>query len=301
VRLNEPFMWTFLENLCDGVYVTDSERRIVFWNSEAERITGYKAAEVTGSCCADNILKHVDAQGQTLCTSACPLKQSMSEGEPRRAEVFLHHKQGHRVPVTVCVTPIRDEHGLAIGAAEVFHDNVTCQAEQEIIAELSRVALIDQLTELPNRRLIEMRLAESCDQLERYGLNFGIIFADVDHFKRINDTYGHAVGDEVLLMVSRTLAANIRASDLAGRWGGEEFLLIIQLVTPPILAQVADKLRMLVQNSGLHHGQGFIRATITMGAALAHRGEDGGALIGRADALLYQGKAAGRNRVIIET
>ena len=231
MRLNEPFMWSFLENHCDGIYMTDSERRIVFWNREAERITGYTAAEVMGSCCADNILIHVDAQGQSLCRLACPLKKSMSDGEPRRAEVFLHHKRGHRVPVTVCVTPVRDEHGLVIGAAEVFRDNATCQAEHAIIAELSRAALIDPLTSLPNRRHIEMRLAESLDQLGRYGLCFGIIFADIDHFKHINDTYGHAIGDEVLRMVSQTMIANIRASDLCGRWGGEEFLLIIQQAT----------------------------------------------------------------------
>jgi len=300
MRLNEAFMWSFLENHCDGVYITDSDRRIVFWNREAERISGYTAAEVTGSCCAENILIHVDEQGQALCTLACPLKHAMSDGESRRAEVFLHHKQGHRVPVTVCVTPIRDELGQVIGAAEVFHDNAACQAEQEIIAELSRAALIDQLTGLPNRRHIGMRLAESLEQLKRYGLPFGIIFADIDHFKRINDTYGHVVGDEVLRMVSQTLGANIRASDLAGRWGGEEFLIIIRQATPSALAKIAEKLRMLVQNSGLHHEQRFIRVSITMGAAVAREDEDFSALIERADALLYQGKAAGRNRVVIE-
>ena len=298
MRLNESFMWAFLENHCEGIYVTDTNRRIVFWNREAERITGYTAGAVMGSCCADNILIHVDGQGQALCSLGCPLMHAMSEGEPRRAEVYLHHKQGHRVPVTVCVTPIRDEHGQVIGAAEVFRDNATCQAEHEIIAELSRAALIDQLTGLPNRRHIEMHLAESFDQLRRYGLAFGIIFADIDRFKGINDTYGHAIGDEVLRMVSQTLGANIRASDIAGRWGGEEFLLIIRQAALPALVEVAEKLRMLVENSGLHHNQGFIRATVTMGAAVAREGENQSELIERADALLYEGKNAGRNRVV---
>ncbi len=300
MRLNESFMWTFLENHCDGVYITYVNRQIVFWNREAERITGYEATAVMGSCCADNILIHVDDRGQALCTLACPLMHAMSDGEPRRAEVFLHHKQGHRVPVTVCVTPVRDDHGLVIGAAEVFRDNAACQPEHEIIAELSRAALIDQLTSLPNRRLIEMRLAESLDQLKRYYLPFGIIFADVDYFKQINDTYGHAVGDEILRMVSQTLSANIRASDLVGRWGGEEFLLIIQQAAPHTLAKVAEKLRMLVENSGLHHGQDIIRTTMTMGAVVAREDEDFHALIERADALLYEGKTTGRNRVVLE-
>lgn len=301
MRLNEPFMWSFLENHCDGVYLTDTDRRIVFWNREAERITGYAAVEVSGSCCSDNILIHVDGQGQALCTLACPLKHAMSDGLSRRAEVFLHHKQGHRVPVTVCITPIVDEHGAVIGAAEVFRDNATCQAEQEVIEELSRVALIDHLTGLPNRAHIEMRLSESFDQLKRYNLPFGIIFADIDHFKHINDTYGHTIGDEVLRMVAQTLSANIRPSDLAGRWGGEEFLLIIQQATPTTLAKVADKLRMLVEHSGLHHAKEFIRATITMGATLVHDNDTPAALVERADALLYQGKTNGRNRVVTET
>jgi diguanylate cyclase (GGDEF)-like protein len=179
----------------------------------------------------------------------CPGAHTLDDQRVREAAVFLHHKAGHRVPVAVQVIPIRDASSRVIGAAEVFQDNSTCFADREIIGRLQKDALIDHLTGLPNRRYLEMKLQTCLDDLKRYRFPFGIIFVDIDYFKGINDTIGHPMGDEVLRMVSHTLEANIRSSDLSGRWGGEEFVIVIQHLREEYLAAVANKLRALVEES----------------------------------------------------
>jgi PAS domain S-box-containing protein len=150
---------TLLSNINDGVYFTDTERRIIYWNEAAVRITGYSAAEVIGHRCSDNVLIHVDADGQSLCLGRCPLAEAIRDRTARRALVYLHHKQGHRLPVHVRVTPLVDASGRLIGGAEFFSDASDQEAMRSRIAELEHLALLDPLTGLPNRNHIEAELA----------------------------------------------------------------------------------------------------------------------------------------------
>ena len=99
---------TIINNIYDGLYLVDRTRKITFWNSAAERITGFSSAEVVGRRCLDNILVHVDGQGCELCKNACPLAATMKDGVAREADIFLQHKSGYRVPITVRVTPLKD-------------------------------------------------------------------------------------------------------------------------------------------------------------------------------------------------
>jgi two-component system cell cycle response regulator len=111
-----------VDNMCDGLYLVDRDIKISFWNNAAERITGFMAQEVIGSHCFDNILIHVDDKGHKLCQGGCPLATTMEDGGPREAEVYLHHKDGHRVPVSVRSTPWRNATGEVIGGIEIFTD-----------------------------------------------------------------------------------------------------------------------------------------------------------------------------------
>ena len=159
---------TVLDQLYDGVYFVDPDRRIAYWNQSAETITGFSAAEVVGHKCADNILMHVDANGNNLCQGSCPLAQSLADGTPRAAEVYLHHKDGHRVPVHVRITTLRDSTGRVFGAAETFSENSTRLADLERISRLEQLAYLDALTELANRRFAEMTIKTRFFELERY-------------------------------------------------------------------------------------------------------------------------------------
>ncbi len=220
LKKSVEFYKSLLDNLYDGVYFLDRERSIQYWNKGAERITGYSRSEVEGSHCWDNILMHVDSEGKSLCQDRCPAWKTMEGAIPSEAEVFLHHKNGHRIPVSVKVTPIRDETGVIVGAVEIFRDNSEKLASLSLIEELQEKAFQDTLTRLPNRRYMDRYLMSKLDESSRYDWTFGLIFLDIDHFKAINDTYGHDVGDEALMMLARTLSHSSRSFDTVGRWGG---------------------------------------------------------------------------------
>ncbi len=293
---NEALYRTLLDNLYDGVYFVDQDRRITYWNKGAERITGYLASEVIGRLCSDNILVHVDKSGKRLCTEICPLSDAALDSAERSKEVFLHHKNGHRVPITIRVAPIRDERGSVVGGVEIFTDNTPAAVALERLAELERLAYVDALTGLANRRYAEITLNARLEELQRYGWRFGVLFIDIDHFKDINDRYGHNLGDQVLKMVAKTLQNSVRSFDVVSRWGGEEYVAVIANVESENLLTAANRSRALVEESGLPAYPG-LRITISLGATLARADDTIDSLIKRADALMYQSKKAGRNRV----
>lgn len=290
---------TLLANIRDGVYFTDTERRILYWNKGAEQITGYKAEEVLGRQCWDNIMMHVDRQGKSMCADSCPLMQTLQDHAPRESEIFLKHKQGHRIPVLVRAAPLTDSLGRVVGAAEFFTDISSQATMQERVRELELLALLDPLTQLPNRNHIEPELEARFQEMRRMDLQFGLLFLDIDHFKRINDTYGHTVGDQVLQVVARTLKAAVRPYDMVGRWGGEEFVGIIRSVGQERLEEIGDRLRELIGNSSLPYQSRILQVTVSIGATLACREDTIESLVKRADALMYTSKQRGRNRMTI--
>src|SRR5215510_10153028 len=119
----QDFYKNIIDNLYDGVYFVDRDRVINYWNKGAERITGYSAEQTIGRACRDNLLNHVTANGVQLCQDHCPLAAVMQDGKEREAEVFLHHANGHRVPIVVRATAMRDSEGNIIGAVESFSNN----------------------------------------------------------------------------------------------------------------------------------------------------------------------------------
>jgi diguanylate cyclase (GGDEF)-like protein/PAS domain S-box-containing protein len=288
---------TILDQLEDGVYFVDRDRRITYWNPGAERITGYSAQEVISHSCSEGILRHVSEGGQQLCVNGCPLWAVMDDGRPREARVYLHHKRGHRVPVTVKGNAIRNSDGEIVGSVEVFHRRLATRFADPAQRDPGAEAYLDPLTELGNRRFGQMHVQPVLDALETGATTLGLLFIDVDHFKTINDTHGHSVGDAVLRMVGQTLAHGLRTSDWPIRWGGEEFVALLPGISPDTLDEVAERLRMLVENSWLEvHGQ-QVKVTISVGATMVDPGESFEVALTRADRRMYDSKTAGRNVV----
>lgn len=296
---DDIFYKTLLDNLYDGVYFVDRDRNITYWSKGAERITGYTAAEVLGKSCSDNILLHVDKDGNSLCTEICPLLNTVNDGRVRDAEVYLHHKDGHRVPITIHVAPIPDDQGSIVGGVEIFTDNTPAAIAVGRLAELERLAYVDELTGLANRRYAEITLRARIEELERYGWRFGVLFIDIDRFKDINDRYGHDLGDEVLKMVAKTLQNSVRSFDVVSRWGGEEYVVVIANVEGNELTTTANRCRRLVERSSIPAVPG-LRVTISLGATLARTDDTIDSLIKRVDMLMYKSKQAGRNRLTAE-
>lgn len=287
-----------VDHLFDGVYILDRQRRILYWNQAAERITGFAAQDVLGTSCSDNVLIHVDRDGRSLCGSEhCPALQVMRKAEALEAEVFDHHKDGHRLPVLTRILPMRDGTGQVVGAMELFRDNSSVAAMRAEFEDLRRLSLLDPLTEVGNRRYLEIHLRARLDEFERYGWRFGLLFCDIDRFKPVNDEFGHATGDEAIKMVAATLANCVRPFDLVGRWGGDEFVAIIARVELWQLYAIAERLRLLVQQSPIRTGARTLGVTISIGATLVRPGDTADTVLARADELLYRSKTSGADRV----
>lgn len=296
------FYNSILENLYEGIYFVDVDRTITFWNKGAELITGFYSDEIIGKHCNDNILNHVDENGNKLCLSGCPLHKSLMDGEERNAVVFLHHKDGHRVKIHTNITPLV-ENGKIIGGIEVFREisenKPLMMEEKESYSEeeLKVIALHDQLTGIPNRRYAESFLNAKINEYKELGIALGVIFGDIDNFRNFNNTYGHELGDKVLKTVSNTMLNAIRKNDLIGRWGGEEFLVILPAIDYDELEKNAEKIRMLVENSILRENGAELHITISLGATMIKKEDYLQSLVKRADDLMYESKKSGKNRV----
>jgi len=290
------FGTAMVDQLYEGVYLVNPARRIQFWNRGAENLTGYEAAAVVGRFCHDNILNHVDAAGSSLCRSLCPLAATMRDGVAREADVFLRHHDGHRVPVRVRTTPVVDRDGKVIGGVEIFDDKTDLSTARSELTHLCDLAMTDALTQIPNRRHFEMTMASRIAEFAGYGRPFGLLIADIDHFKVLNDTYGHATGGVAPHTISRTMLEASRASDSVARIGGEEFGLTVTDVDGVALGAIARRLGSLVQRSRIQAESADLQATISIGGTMARPGDTAATICGRADAALYRAKAGGRNR-----
>ena len=284
-----------VENLHDGLYFVDRNRKITFWNKAAERISGFTAEEVVGRSCADNILTHVDADGNRMCQFGCPLEKTINDTTPREAQVYMHHKNGHRISVSVRTSALTDADGNIIGGIELFTDISHQRVNELRIKELEKMALLDNLTQLANRNYIEKEIKSRFEEKKRFNVPFGILFIDVDHFKTFNDTYGHDVGDKVLKYVADTMVSNARPFDLFGRWGGEEFVGILRNISKADLADAGNRIRMLVENAYLVHDAQKLSVTISIGATMVKETDTIESIFKRSDDLLYKSKASGRN------
>lgn len=288
-----------IDNLTDGVYIVDKKRKILYWNSGAVKITGYSSNEVVGRHCYENILQHVDEKGNKLCFGGCPLEKTNEDGIYREANVFLHHKDGYRVPVLVKVIPLKNNDNEIIGSVEVFADNSHHEEILEKLKELEKMAMTDVLTQLPNRRYINNFLETKIGEFNRFGWTFAIAMIDVDFFKKVNDTYGHDIGDEILKLVAKTFINNLRKIDTIGRYGGEEFIGIFSNQNAESILLICEKLRILVENSKLQINGADIGVTISIGVTIVKESDTMDSLLKRADDLVYKSKLNGRNIVTI--
>ncbi|NPA39261.1 MAG: diguanylate cyclase [Thermodesulfobacteria bacterium] len=300
VKLDEKVVLDILENIGYGAYILTPERKIIYWNKAAEKITGFSKEEVLGKSCKDNILKHIDETGKNLCLEGCPVIEVVETGLPVKAKVYLHHKLGCRIPVECYFSPVKNENKV-IAVVEVFREvDEECEGLKQRIEMLEELALIDELTELFNRRYINWVLSTKINEVRRFERTFGVIFFDINNFKEINDSFGHIVGDKVLKLIADTLKTNFRMEDIAGRWGGDEFILIVTIERKEDLTTVARKLKVLVENSFIEVKNKLIKPSISIGASIIRKNDTLETLINRVDMLMYKSKSLGGAIVVEE-
>lgn len=295
------FYREILDNLYDGIFFVDKEGLITYWNKGAEKLTGYSAIDVHGrNYC--NIFKPLDKQGKQLCEiDSCPIRKVFESELLTEIEAYICHKEGHLVPISIRIAPVREVAQHLVIAVEIHNSNSPRYAMRQRLEELQEMAMHDPLTCIANRRFVEINISARLEELERYGFPFAVMFADIDHFKNINDTHGHSTGDRILKMVSATLANSLRSFDIIGRWGGEEFIILMVNVKPEDLFNLSDRLRRLVESSVLTLENGeTLSVTVSIGATVARATDATGSLIERADRLMYESKRRGRNLASVE-
>lgn len=184
---------------------------------------------------------------------------------------------------------------LMLGLISSFYREASARAERD----MERLATLDPLTGLVNRRSMTQRLDDECRRTERGGAPFCVVMLDIDRFKRINDGFGHDVGDEVLTLVSRRLESALRQQDVVARWGGEEFLLLLVDTSLEAGAQVLQRLRALLSDRPFHLSVGDVVVTASFGITAYERGDALRDVMRAADEALYEAKTEGRDRVSI--
>jgi len=290
---------TLADGVSEGVYYVTSDHTVLFWNKQAEHISGYSQIEITGMACSDSILHVSDEINCARCSSQCPLAATLNDGQVREVDAFIHKKNGQRVPAKLRCSPVRDLAGKIQGTIEVFRETGRTDPLKEL-QKLRHEANTDALTGIGNRRLAELLLAKLQAEQDRESPPFGVVFFDIDRFKEINDSWGHLAGDQVLRQTARVVKKALRSIDALCRWGGEEFLALVPEITPVLAAEIGERVRRTVEETQVSaHGEA-LRWTISVGVTLHRSGEKAIATVQRADELMYASKSRGRNRVSLE-
>ncbi|MGM0594676.1 MAG: sensor domain-containing diguanylate cyclase [Pseudomonadota bacterium] len=288
-----PEVWTALHDTADGVWDWEVATGHLYFSPQLKQMLGYGPDEMKPvlSTWKDNV--HPDDAPLVLNV----LNEHLNGRRSRYEAVYrLRNRNGHYLWVhdrgKVCQ---RSEGGEPTRVIGMVH-NITDLKNQEL--ELQRHAEADSLTNLINRRRGEELAAQQLKLMQRLGKPLGLCMFDLDHFKQINDLYGHLVGDEVLQGVANCLRETIRESDIVFRWGGEEFVLICPNTSGEALQQLAEKVRRSIE--ALRWPSPLEQITVTASLGLAEYPRDGEeltALIAAADTALYDAKASGRNRI----
>lgn len=271
-----------------SIVITDAKGDIEYVNPAFCRLTGYSAKEALGQ--NPRILKAGDQPSELY----RDLWETLLRGEEWRGEFHNRRKDGSLFWETASISAIRDAGGV-IRHFVAIKDDIT--EWKQMRDQLQQMAQFDMLTGLPNRRMVLDRLAQMVALAKRANQRFALLFVDLDGFKRINDTYGHEAGDQVLKTVAVRLSACIRSSDIVGRMGGDEFTVILSTLTRyEDAGQVAEKiLQMLRRPMTMPSGvQDQIGSSIGI-SVFPDDAQDGDALLATADDAMYAVKHAGKN------
>ncbi|MES2257157.1 MAG: diguanylate cyclase [Pseudomonadota bacterium] len=279
-----------IESSSAGIMITDAQARIEYVNPAFVELTGYSAQEALGQSAA--LLK----SGDTPPATYEELWQTVQGGASWRGELRNRRKDGTLLWQDIAIAPVHDPE---LGTTHFVSVNSDISQRKQMEEELRQLATTDVLTGIANRRRLfevgerELARARRSDQA------LTVLMIDIDHFKRINDSFGHPAGDLVIQAAARLCADGLREIDTAGRCGGEEFVMILPGTDLAGALQVGERLRAMAEACAVAAGDDALRFTVSVGAArLEPRHQDFAALLGMADQALYRAKQEGRNRVI---
>jgi len=281
-----------LNSIGDAVLCTDISGNVTYLNLVAEAMTGWRREEATGQPLAE-VFRIID--GATRKTARDPMEMAVEENRTVGLTVncILIRRDGFESAIEDSAAPIHDRAGRVIGAVIVFHD---VSAARAMSLQMTYSAQHDLVTNLPNRLLLNDRISQAIALARRQHRPIAVIFLDLDRFKYINDSLGHATGDKLLQSVSKRLLASVRRSDTVSRQGGDEFVILLSEITYPEDAAASAK-KILLSLSAPHSiGNQDLHIDGSIGISVyPDDGEDAETLIQNADTAMYHVKETGRN------
>jgi diguanylate cyclase (GGDEF)-like protein/PAS domain S-box-containing protein len=280
-----------LNSIGDAVLCTNISGNITYLNIVAERMTGWLRKEAIGKPLAE-VFRIID--GGTRQTARDPMEMAVEQNATVGLTIncVLIRRDGHESAIEDSAAPIHDRSGRVIGAVIVFHD---VSAARAMSLQMTHTAHHDVVTGLPNRLLLNDRITQSIALAHRQSRPFAVLFLDLDHFKNINDSLGHAGGDELLRSVSTRLLAGVRGSDTVSRQGGDEFAILLPEITHAEDAATCAAKILVALNAPYVIGVRTVHVGASIGISLYPRdGEDSETLIKNADMAMYHAKERGR-------
>jgi diguanylate cyclase (GGDEF)-like protein/PAS domain S-box-containing protein len=281
-----------LNSIGDAVLSTDLAGKVTYLNAVAERMTGWSECAAVGRPLQE-VMRIVDADSREPARDPLALAVRCEANVGVGDNCLLIARDGRETPIEDTAAPIRDRNGRLIGAVIVFHD---VGAAHALSQRMSHLAQHDVLTGLPNRLLLTDRLDRAMASASRLGNLLAVLFIDLDRFKGINDSLGHAAGDQVLQSVARRMVASVRRSDTVSRLGGDEFVVLLPAVASAEDAQrSADKLCAAIAVPHFIEGSDVnLTASAGVGVYPAD-GADAESLLKKADLELLQAKTQRRS------
>lgn len=280
----------------EGIYGVDEQGRIIFINPSALVMLGLTEKEAMGKN-SHELFHDRRLDGQDYPIDECPLHLTLVDGRRREIDEVFIRRNGEPFFVHMVATPVVDD-GRRVGAEVVFVD---ISARKAMEAELTRLATTDALTGIANRRYFMVQAETELARVQRFGQVAAVMMLDLDFFKKINDTYGHAVGDAVLVAFAGVMRHAVRKVDYLGRLGGEEFAILLPGSSLDDAGKLAERLGKATALQTVTAEGHEISVTVSIGIARMLATDSSPDLaLARADAALYRAKAAGRNCVMAD-
>jgi len=283
-----------LNSIGDAVLSTDMSGNITYLNLVAETMTGWSREEAVGKPLAE-VFKIID--GNTRKAARDPMEMAVEQNRIVGLTVncILIRRDGFESAIEDSAAPIRDRSGDVVGAVIVFHDVSAARARS---LQMTHLAQHDLLTDLPNRIVLGEHIAHSISLAHRHHSHIAVLFVDLDGFKNINDSQGHATGDKLLQSVSKRLLSSVRASDTVSRQGGDEFVVLLSEIAHP--KDAGTSAQKILCSLGLPYSMdgNHLHVNCSIGISIYPKdGEDADTLIKNADAAMYRAKEKGRNNL----
>lgn len=281
-----------LESIGDAVITTNMQSEVTYLNPVAEKMTGWSKSEALGRPILE-VFRILNESTRKLAPNPVDVVLAHNKTCGLANHTLLIAKSGAEYAIEDSAAPILDQVGNILGVVLVFHD---VSNARQMAQKMTYLAEHDYLTDLPNRLLLTDRITQAISAAKRRHSKLAILFIDIDHFKRVNDTLGHEIGDQLLKVLSKRIQLCIRASDTLSRQGGDEFVVLLpELHEDAVPAEIAQKILLAIKNPiNIATHELYITASIGI-AVYPDDGESVDVLTRHADAAMYHAKNSGRN------